>query len=306
MKRASPRQQKIAAAYDADVWPLGPMRAAEPLLRALPLRPATAAFEYGCATGRLSRQVAERLDGDSRLLSVDPSPAMIELAEAARTATTSAAAAANAAAAAGDGDPGAATAAARAAGAVAKITFRAAELQPLPVDEKAYDLVFSNLALGDLAHPARALAELSRALRPGGSALVTLPMRGSWGEFLDLYRDVLREQGKRDALSALAAYESRLPDPQTAVRWFEAAGLAGVSLETERWELLFKSAREFFFAPIIEFFPLPIWKQIAGGHGDEMQDVFFFVKEAIETYFAGTVFPVTMVVGLLRGEKPRS
>ena len=40
--------------------------------------------------------------------------------------------------------------------------------------------------------------------------------------------------------------------------------------------------------------------------GDEMQDVFFFVKEAIETYFAGTVFPVTMVVGLLRGEKPRS
>lgn len=303
MKRASPRQQKIAAAYDADVWPLGPMRAAEPLLRALPLRPATAAFEYGCATGRLSRQVAERLDGDSRLLSVDPSPAMIALAEAARTVTMSRA---TATAARGDGDPLTSAAAASAAAVAAKISYRAAELHPLPVEEKAYDLVFSNLALGDLAHPAGALAELTRALRPGGSALVTLPMRGSWAEFLDLYRDVLREQGKRDALSALAAYESRLPDPQTAVRWFEAAGLDSVSLETERWELLFKSAREFFFAPIIEFFPLPIWKQIAGGHGDEMQDVFFFVKEAIETYFAGTVFPVTMVVGLLRGEKPRS
>ena len=277
MKRASPRQQKIAAAYDSDVWPLGPMRAAEPLLRALPRRPATAAFEYGCATGRLSRQVAERLDRDSRLLAGDPSPAMIEVAQASLKAA----------------EPPSG----------AKLTFAVADLDPLPVEERSQDLVLSNLALGELVDPAGAIVNLARALKPGGRALLTLPMRGSWAEFLDLYREVLREQGKRDALSALAEYEGRLPDPQTAVRWFEAAGLSGVSLETSRWELLFKSAREFFFAPIVELFPLPIWKQIAGGHGDDMQDVFFFVKEAIETYFSGSVFPVTMVVGLLQGER---
>lgn len=277
MKRASPRQQKIAAAYDSDVWPLGPMRAAEPLLRALPRRPATAAFEFGCATGRLSRQVAARLDQESHLVAVDPSPAMIA---AAQTGSAGAEAAPS-----------------------AKLTFAVADLEPLAVEEKSQDLVLSNLALGELVQPAGAIVELARALKPGGRALVTLPMRGSWAEFLDLYRDVLREQGKSEALSALAAYERRLPDPQTAVRWFEAAGLTGVSLETSRWELLFKSAREFFFAPIVELFPLPIWKQIAGGHGDDMQDVFFFVKEAIETYFSGSVFPVTMLVGLLQGER---
>ena len=283
MKRASPRQQKIAAAYDGDVWPLGPMRAAEPLLRALPRRPATAAFEFGCATGRLSRQVAERLDRDSHLIAVDPSPAMIEVAQAGLAAQS--------------------TRATSESAPTARLTFAAAELVPSPVEETSQDLVLSNLALGELAHPAGAIADLARALKPGGRALLTLPMRGSWAEFLDLYRDVLREQGKRDALSALAAYESRLPDPRTAVRWLEAAGLTGVSLETSRWELLFKSAREFFFAPIVELYPLPIWKQIAGGHGDDMQDVFFFVKEAIETYFSGSVFPVTMVVGLLQGER---
>jgi len=37
-----------------------------------------------------------------------------------------------------------------------------------------------------------------------------------------------------------------------------------------------------------------------------MQDLFFFVKEAIDTYFSGTVFPVTMVVGLLQGDKRAS
>jgi hypothetical protein len=88
------------------------------------------------------------------------------------------------------------------------------------------------------------------------------------------------------------------------VKWLESAGLTGVAVEIDRWELLFKSAREFFFAPIIELGPLPTWKQIAGGKGDEMQDVFFFVKEAIETYFSGTVFPVSMVVGCLRGTRP--
>jgi SAM-dependent methyltransferase len=275
MKRVSPRQQKIAAAYDAEVWPLGPMRAAEPLLRALPHRARTVAFEYGCATGQLSRAVAERLDDDSRIVAVDPSPAMIDIANAGAT-----------------GAP--------------KLTFQTGDLVPLPIAAGTCDLAFSNLALADLPKPAEAMADLVKALKPEGRALLTLPLRGAWAEFLDLYRDVLREHGKQEALAALAAYESSLPDAATAGRWLEAAGVTNVTVETVRWELLFKSAREFFFAPIVELYPLPIWKQIAGGRGDEMQDVFFFVKEAIETYFSGTVFPVTMVVGLLQGDKRAS
>ena len=277
MRTASPRQQKIAAAYDAEIWPLGPLRAAEPLLRALPRDHALSVFEYGCATGRLAAAVAERIAGGSRFVGLDPSPAMIDAAEvsAKGVSTTS-------------------------------FHFQVGELQPLPVEAATFDLAISNLAVGELPNPAAALMQLVRAVKPGGKALVTLPLRGSWTQFLDMYREVLREQRKQEALKALARYENSLPDPATAVRWLEAAGLEHVTVETCRWELLFKSAREFFFAPIIEYFPLPVWKQIAGGRGDEMQDVFFFVKEAIETYFSGTVFPVTMVVGLLQGEKRAS
>ena len=280
MRPASPRQQKIAATYDGEVWPLGPLRAAEPLLRALPRDSgAVNVFEYGCATGRVTTETAERLGQGSRILGVDPSPAMIDAAEA-RAAVSKAGASAS-----------------------VTVSFQVGELAPLAVEAGTCDLAISNLALGDLPSPAAAITQFARVLKPGGTALVTLPLRGCWGQFLDLYREVLREQGKREALAALARYESGLPDPTTALRWMEAAGLNQVSVETCRWELLFKSAREFFFAPIIEFFPLPVWKQIAGGRGDEMQDVFFFVKEAIETYFSRTVFPVTMVVGLLRGKK---
>jgi SAM-dependent methyltransferase len=277
MRRASPRQQKIAAAYDADIWPLVPARAAEAILRALPRRLATAVFEAGCATGRLTLSVAERLEGSGRIVAVDASPAMIEVAEQERSRHP-------------EWDPD-------------RVSFRLAEPTSAPAvgpEEGAYDLALSNLSLGEATEPAATIAALGRGLKPGGRALVALPLRGCWAEFLDLYRDVLGEQGKREAL---AAYEATLPEPATALRWLEAAGLGNPTIETLRWELLFKSAREFFFAPVIEFFPLAQWKQIAGGRGDEMQDVFFFVKDAIETYFSGTIFPVTMVVGLLQGTK---
>lgn len=273
MKRPSPRQQKLASVYDADVWPLGPLRAAEPLLRALPRRPRTVAFEYGCATGKLTRAVAERLDADSRIVAVDSSPAMIDVAGAVEPSLAP------------------------------RVVYQAADISPLPVPAGSCDLAYSNLAFGELPKPAEALADFTRVLKPGGKALVTMPLRGSWAEFLDLYRDVLREHGKHDALATLQAYEKTLPDAATATRWMETAGLTNVTLETVRWELLFKSAREFFFAPIVELGPLATWKQIAGGRGGEMQDVFFFVKEAIETYFSGMVFSVTMVAGLLQGDR---
>ena len=35
-----------------------------------------------------------------------------------------------------------------------------------------------------------------------------------------------------------------------------------------------------------------------------MQDVFFFTKEAIDTYFQGGAFPVTIVGAVLRAQKP--
>lgn len=275
MRPATPRQQKLAAAYDNDIWPLVPARAADLILRALPHSTNANVLELGCATGHLTLEVAARLDEGSRVLAVDPSPSMIEQAEARKT-----------------GHP-----------AAAKVNFQVFD-PATPPPAGAHDLVLANLTIADAAHPAAAVADLARALKPGGRAILTLPLNGSWAEFLDLYGDVLTEQGKREGLVALAKYRAAVPAAETAVAWLEGAGLGNVAVDVIRFELLFKSAREFFFAPIVELGPLPLWKQIAGGRGDDMQDVFFFVKEAIETYFSGGVFPVTMVVGCLSGTKP--
>lgn len=275
MKTATVRQQKLAEVYDGEIWPLLPARAAAMIMRALPRRPASVVFEAGCASGQLALSIAEQLDATSRILGIDGSPALIALAEAAKARHP----------------------------AGGKVSFHAADATPpLPVDDAGYDLALSNLAVGEGSDPRATIGELHRCLKPGGRLLMTLPLRGSWAEFLDLYGDVLTEQGKRDGLAALAAWKAAVPDAATALGWLDAADFRDTTVEVERFELLFKSAREFFFAPIVERGPLPVWKQIAG-RGDQMQDVFFFIKEAIEAYFARTVFPVTIVVGCLSGTK---
>jgi len=74
-------------------------------------------------------------------------------------------------------------------------------------------------------------------------------------------------------------------------------------VEAEEFDLLFRSAREFFFAPVIEYGPLPQWKEIAG-KGETMQEIFWHIKEAIDAYFGDRAFSVTIKAGCLLGRKP--
>src|SRR5207244_11501524 len=99
----------------------------------------------------------------------------------------------------------------------------------------------------------------------------------------------------------LDSHIARYPSIDRVERCMRAANLDG-AIEAEEFTLLFKSSREFFFAPVIEYGPLGDWKDIAGG-GQEMQDVFWYIKEAIDAYFDGRPFHVTVKAGCLIGKK---
>jgi SAM-dependent methyltransferase len=271
--RAQEKQERLARAYDSEVAPVYAQRFCDMILDALTPRPAARIVEVGCATGGLTLELARRFDDRTRITALDEAPFVAQ----ARTKL-----------------------AGQAAG---RITFEIGAPAPLALPDASADVVVSNLAAAAFADPARAARELARVLTPGGVALVTTPLRGSWAEFLDIYRDVLLENGTPDSVTALDQYAASMPDGGAATAWLEAAGLVNVGVTVQRWEILFKSAREFFFAPLVELGPLSRWKRIAG-RGEDMQDVFFFTKEAIDTYFQGGAFPVTIVGALLRAQKP--
>jgi ubiquinone/menaquinone biosynthesis C-methylase UbiE len=274
---SSEKQARLAKLYDDEIAPAYAARFAAMLLRQIHPTPGARIVEIGCATGQLTRELARRFDGKSRISAFDEAEAFV--AEA-RGKT--------------DGVEG----------LRASTTFRVAEPRDLPADDESADLAVSNLAVADAPDPGAAAGEMMRALATGGTAVLTAPLRGTWAEFLDLFRDVLRESGKRERLAALDAYVASLPDARRVVSWLEQAGFTDVGVEVERWEILFKSSREFLFAPLVELGPLPQWKRLAGA-GDDMQDAFFFTKEAIDSYFKGRPFAVSVVGAVAWGRKRR-
>ena len=271
------KQARLAKVYDDEIAPAYAARFATMLLRHVRPTPGARVVEIGCATGQLTRELARRFDRKTRISAFDESEAFVAEARAKTAAVED---------------------------LRASTTFRVAEPRDLPADDESADLAVSNLAVAGAADPTAAAGEMTRALAPGGTALITAPLRGTWGEFLDLFRDVLRESGKRDRLGALDAYVASLPDARRVTSWLEHAGFAEAGVEVERWEILFKSSREFLFAPLIDLGPLPHWKRLAGA-GEDMQDAFFFTKEAIDAYFKGRPFAVTIVGAVAWGRKQR-
>jgi len=278
--RPNEKQQRLAAVYDAEVLPVYARRFGQMALRALAGPVTASVLEIGCATGDLTLELARRLPGTGRVTALEASAPMIARADAKRAA-----------------DPALA----------GKITLHTTPTPLVPSlvlgDNVVYDACVANLSLTDAPDPRLTATELGQMLRPGGRLIVTVPLRGTWAELLDIYRDVLRENRKPESLAALDDYIASQPEGDTVARWLEGAGLSDVEVTVERWQILFKSAREFFFAPVIDLGPLSRWKQIAG-RGDEMQDIFFFMKQAIDAYFAGGVFSVTVVGGCCAGRRP--
>jgi SAM-dependent methyltransferase len=270
------KQARLAKLYDDEIAPAYATRFATLLLRRV--RPAAGAriVEIGCATGQLTRELARRFDDKSRITAFDEAEAFVNEARSRM-----------------DG----------AEGLRAPITLRVGAPAALPADDASADLAVSNLAAA-ANDPGAAVEEIARVLAPGGTAVITAPLRGTWQEFIDLFRDVLRESGKHDRLAALDRHLAGLPDAARVASWLEQAGLTDVGVDVERWEILFKTSREFLFAPLVEFGPLPQWKRLAGA-GDDMQDAFFFTKEAIDHYFKGRPFAISVVGAVAWGRRRR-
>ncbi len=275
MKRRSLKQDKLARVYDTEILPIWAERFGRLLLAEAQVRANAMVLNVACGTGYPALELLEKMDG-GRIIALDSSSALLDVARS------------------------------KAEGLSGKRIFFRTEgnKDRLSFDSDVYDLTFSNLGLGEIdSPPADALAELARVTAPGGQVLVTLPLRGTWMEFLDIYREVLTKHDRHDTLQALSEYEATLPEPEVAIEWLEAAGLQDVDLVVEEFSLLFKSSREFFFAPVIEFGPLRDWKKLAG-KGQEMQDIFWFIKESIDAYFGDRAFSVTVVAGCLVGRMP--
>jgi len=275
MKWSRTRQaEKLAKLYDAEVLPIWGKRFGRMMMRELTLPPKAMVLDVVCSTGWASLEILRKMDEQGRIIAIDPRPPMLDEARIK-------------------------------AGPLSgkRIFFRSESALPkLSFADDVYDLVVCNAQLQEFDDPEQAIYDFARVAKPGGQVIATMPLAGSYREFFDIFREVLTKLDRTDAIDALDAYLTRFPPLDQAKAWFEDAGLADVQTDYDTFTLLFKSSREFFFAPLIEYGPLADWKAIAG-KGEEMQKVFWDCKEAIDAYFAGSTFAVTIEAACLRGRK---
>jgi SAM-dependent methyltransferase len=269
------QQEKLARVFEEHVYPLVGQRLADLLTTNLTLPVHPHALQIGCGLGSTTTEILQRTDAESRLIGLEASAAFVERARA--------------------------NVAAEYLGR--RVFFRAHDLNAkLPFADAGFDVVLANVELAHLAAPTDFLAELVRVTKPGGELRVATPLAGTWREFLDVYSDVLVRLRKNDVAQALEAYRCSFPEPETLARQLEGLGMGKVAVTTTHWELVFRTGREFFYAPAIELGPLPRWKAIAG-KGPEVQDTFLAVKQAIDTYFSGSAFGVSVYAGLFSATK---
>ena len=274
--KRSLKVEKLARIYDEEIAPMWGTRFGKMLLRNLTVPEKGQVLDIACGTGYPTIEILRRMSEGSRLIAIDASSAMLDVARR-KVADL---------------------------GPLGKkgVFFRTESPVPkLSFADDVYDLVVCNLGLNEMPSLEVALRDFARVTKRGGEVRCTLPIAGTFQEFHDLYREVLIKHDKHEQLDRLDRNIARYPTIEHIERCMKSANLSG-GLEYEEFSLLFKSSREFFFAPVIEYGPLNEWKEIAGG-GQEMQDVFWYIKEAIDAYFDGRPFQVTIKAGCIIGRK---
>ena len=275
-QKRSLKVEKLARIYDEEIAPVWGTRFGKMLLRNLTVPERGQVLDVSCGTGWPTIEILRRMTDGSRLIAIDASSAMLDVARR-KVADL--------------GPLGKKGVFFRTESAVPKLSFT----------DDVYDLVVCNLGLDEMPSFDYALRDFSRVAKRGGEVRCTLPLAGTFQEFHDLYREVLIKHDKHEALERLEKHIARHPNIDHLERAMHSANLDG-HVEIEEFTLLFKSSREFFFAPVIEYGPLAEWKEIAG-NGQEMQDVFWYIKEAIDAYFDGRPFQVTVKAGCIIGKK---
>lgn len=272
------KKEALARIWEQEIVPVWSEPFGRGLLEGLEIPPKAQVLDVGCGTGYPLLALLERMDESSRVIGIDRDSAMLDIARR------------------------------RAGGLAGKRVFlKVEDIERLTFADEVFDVAVANLVLHDTEDPRRVLSEMRRVLRPAsGRVGVTRPLAGTFVEFYDLLREAIEAGGEPQAGPVLAKLDDHMKlflDAPEARAELETAGFEDVKVEVRRFSLLFRSSREFFFAPVIEHGFLRRWKDLFPDK-TATQKAFLWAKRAIDTYHGAGPFNLTVQAGLLTGTKP--
>jgi SAM-dependent methyltransferase len=227
--------------------------------------PAASVVHLGCRTGYPDRLLLEKIP-QCRVVGVDRSPAAVELAR-------------NKAA-----------------------TLPYGGLEYLLLRDYPTELPSASFSHALTLHPpggaeerAEVFAEMMRLVYNDGQVLVSMPLRGSFQELGDLFREYALKYDEGEFGAAVELAMSSRPNIETISEELEAAGLMDVDVEVVSTELAFAGGRAFIEDPTTRLLIVPEL-EAALGHFD-LTSPLAYVCDAIDSYWAETDFALSVKIG---------
>lgn len=146
------------------------------------------------------------------------------------------------------------------------------------------------------------LSEMERLLCSGGQALIALPLRGSFQEIADLFREYALKHDDSDFSKAVEAAMLLRPSIESLSEELEQVGLADVDVEIRQTTLTFDSGRAFVEDPVIRLLIVPELKAWLGV--DDLNKPLGYVRDAIDKYWSEGQLELSLNVGCASARKP--
>lgn len=268
-----PRALERVLAYDAAFVPRYAQRFGRHLLEALDVGPKANILDLGCRTGYPAVEVLERWD-DARVMALDVSSHHLELARARAGA-----------------DLG------------RRVFFKHGEAAPLRFDDAVFTHVVGNL-IDRLEVPREALfREAARVLAPRGQLVVTLALRGSFIEVIDLFREIALGRDFLGVSERADRYAHDFPTEEMLRAEAERSGLTDVLVESWEFTLDYASSEALMGDAAIETAAMAEWRWCAAG-APHPEAVLRALRTAVDTYFERRTFELTVVGACVSARRP--
>lgn len=228
-------------------------------------------LHVGCRTGYPDRWLVEKLEG-ATIVGLDPSESAIELAR-------------NKAAVHGN-----------------VIEYRVTNELPLDLEAELYSHVLALHPLLTAEERRWLFRSIAQLLYSGGQALIGLPLRGSYQEVLDLFREYALKHDEPEFGDTLEEALAASPTIESLSDELERAGLEDIDVEIRQTELVFDTGRAFIEDPVTRLLIVPELHRLL-----EVPDLtrpLAYARDAIDKYWSETQFGLNLNVGCASARKP--
>ena len=166
---------------------------------------------------------------------------------------------------------------------------------PAPLPAAVFSHVIAMHPLLGVDQRGALLSEMARLLYIGGQSLLALPLRGSFQEIGDLFREYALKIDDGDLSRAIDAMMASRPTIESLSDEMEAVGLGDVDVEIRHTQLTFDSGRALLEDPVCRLLIMP---DIRAGFDDVgLERPIEYLRDAIDKYWSASRFELTLNVG---------